>query len=55
MSWRCKIFGHPFGGFYMKNDKGEYYEPRIFDATDGKIKVYRLCARCGHYEKHEWG
>ena len=55
MSILCSIFGHSFGGFYLKDIDGTYFEPQIFDAAGGKLVVYRYCPRCKQYEERQWG
>ena len=57
MNLLCKLGFHKFGGFYLKDDNGEYFDPIIFvippnDALD----VYKKCARCGEiYDQTVWG
>ena len=47
MNW-CKLIGHKFGGFYLKDDKGDYFDPIVFEVPYGDaIDVYKKCSRCG--------
>jgi len=56
MNW-CKIIGHKFGGFYLKDINGEYFDPIVFTVPYGEaIDVYKKCSRCGKIYGHtQWG